>query len=82
MKEAEQKYGPLFEKYRSQDIRSVAENTDAVKMGRRLYLTYCTNCHGSDAGGGPGGGQSGHGHRERGGDEEPMEVSPDQVIVL
>jgi cytochrome c oxidase cbb3-type subunit 3 len=32
----------------------VAENTDAVKMGRRLYLTYCTNCHGSDAGGGPG----------------------------
>jgi cytochrome c oxidase cbb3-type subunit 3 len=23
-------------------------------MGRRLYMTYCTVCHGSDAGGGPG----------------------------
>jgi len=54
MKDAELKYGPLFEKYRTLDIRSVAEDPDAVKMGRRLYLTYCTNCHGSDAGGGPG----------------------------
>mgnify|MGYP000751778705 CR=1 FL=1 len=54
MQDAERKYGPLFEKYRTQDIRSVAENTDAQKMGRRLFLTYCTNCHGSDAGGGPG----------------------------
>ncbi len=51
---AEQKYGPLFEKYRGQDIRSVAENPEAIKIGRRLFLTYCTNCHGSDAGGGPG----------------------------
>jgi cytochrome c oxidase cbb3-type subunit 3 len=54
MKTADQKYGPLYEKYRTQDIRTVAGNPEALKMGRRLFMTYCTNCHGSDAGGGPG----------------------------
>jgi len=54
MKKADEKYGPLFEKYRSQDLRQVAQDTEALKMGKRLYMTYCTNCHGSDAGGGPG----------------------------
>lgn len=51
---ANEKYGPLFEKYRGQDLKVVAADPDALKMGRRLFMTYCTNCHGSDAGGGPG----------------------------
>jgi len=54
MKAAEQKYGPLYEKYRTQDIRLVASNPEALKIGQRLFMTYCTACHGSDAGGGPG----------------------------
>lgn len=54
MKVAEQKYGPLYEKYRTQDIKLVAANPEALKMGQRLFMTYCTACHGSDAGGGPG----------------------------
>ena len=54
MKTAEQKYGPLFEKYRTQDIVAVASNPEALKMGQRLFMTYCTACHGSDAGGSPG----------------------------
>jgi len=54
MKKADEKYGPLFEKYRGQDLRAVAQDEEAHKMGKRLYMTYCTNCHGSDAGGGPG----------------------------
>jgi len=54
MRVAEQKYGPLFEKYRTQDLATVAANTEALNMGKRLYMTYCTGCHGSDAGGGPG----------------------------
>ena len=54
MKVAEQKYGPLYEKYRTQDIKLVATNPEALKIGQRLYMTYCTACHGSDAGGGPG----------------------------
>jgi cytochrome c oxidase cbb3-type subunit 3 len=52
MKTAEQKYGPLYEKYRTQDIVAVASNPEALKMGQRLFMTYCTACHGSDAGGG------------------------------
>jgi cytochrome c oxidase cbb3-type subunit III len=54
MKVAEQKYGPLYEKFRTQDIKTVAANPEALKMGQRLFMTYCTACHGSDAGGGPG----------------------------
>jgi cytochrome c oxidase cbb3-type subunit 3 len=54
MKVAEQKYGPLYEKYRTQDIKLVAANPEALKIGQRLFMTYCTACHGSDAGGGPG----------------------------
>ena len=54
MKVAEQKYGPLYEKFRTQDIKLVASNPEALKMGQRLFMTYCTACHGSDAGGGPG----------------------------
>lgn len=54
MKVAEQKYGPLFEKYSTQDLATVAANGEALNMGKRLFMTYCTGCHGSDAGGGPG----------------------------
>jgi len=44
-------YGPIFEKYAKQDLRVVAENAEARQMGQRLFLTYCAQCHGSDAGG-------------------------------
>jgi len=54
MKTADQKYGPLYEKYRTQDLKTVAATPEALAMGKRLFMTYCTNCHGSDAGGGPG----------------------------
>lgn len=54
MKVAEQKYGPLYDKFRTQDIKLVASDPEALRMGQRLYMTYCTACHGSDAGGGPG----------------------------
>lgn len=40
---------PLFAGYLAQDIMEVALNADALEMGERLYLTYCSQCHGSDA---------------------------------
>ena len=40
---------PLFAKYRAQDIPTVAADAQARDMGERLYLTYCVQCHGSDA---------------------------------
>jgi cytochrome c oxidase cbb3-type subunit 3 len=44
-------YGPIFEKFASQDFEKVADDPQARQMGQRLFLTYCAQCHGSDAGG-------------------------------
>jgi cytochrome c oxidase cbb3-type subunit 3 len=54
MKKADEQYGPIFKKYLSQDIRTVAANAEAKEMGQRLFLTYCASCHGSDAKGAKG----------------------------
>lgn len=40
---------PLFAKYLQQDIPTVAADPQARAMGERMYLTYCVQCHGSDA---------------------------------
>ena len=45
---------PLFDKYRKLSVEQVATDPEAVQMGQRLYLTYCVQCHGSDARGGKG----------------------------
>jgi len=47
-------YGPIFDKYLKQDIAAVAAAPDARAIGQRLFLNYCAQCHGSDAGGGKG----------------------------
>ncbi len=49
MKQAEAQYAPIFAKYQGQDIKTVAADPEARKMGERLFLTYCAQCHGSDA---------------------------------
>ncbi len=54
MKKADETYGPIFKKFQSQDIKAVAANAEAKEMGQRLYLTYCAQCHGSDAKGAKG----------------------------
>lgn len=54
IQKAESDYGPIFNKYRRLDLAVVAEDAQARAMGQRLFLTYCAQCHGSDAGGGVG----------------------------
>jgi cytochrome c oxidase cbb3-type subunit 3 len=54
MKKAEEQYGPIFKKFQSQDVAAVAANSEAREMGQRLFLTYCSQCHGSDAKGAKG----------------------------
>ncbi|MBW7900523.1 MAG: cytochrome-c oxidase, cbb3-type subunit III [Rhodocyclaceae bacterium] len=45
---------PLFDKYLQMDLNAVAADKDAMEMGKRLFLTYCMQCHGSDARGSKG----------------------------
>lgn len=54
MKQAEAKFGPLYEKFAAVDIPTLANNPEALRMGERLFSTYCTSCHGADARGGSG----------------------------
>jgi len=51
---AEADYGPLFNRYLQQDLKAVAADPKAHAMGERLFLTYCAQCHGSDARGNKG----------------------------
>ncbi len=51
---AEERYGPLFDRYRRQDLKAVAADPQARAMGERLFLNYCAQCHGSDARGNKG----------------------------
>lgn len=46
---AKEKYGPIFAKYAAMPVEEVAKDPQALKMGERLFATYCSICHGSDA---------------------------------
>ena len=54
MKAADEKFGPIFDKFKAQDVATVAASTEARDMGHRLFVTYCAQCHGADAKGGKG----------------------------
>ncbi len=45
---------PLYEKYAKMDVEQIAADAAAQQTGQRMFLTYCSPCHGSDAGGGRG----------------------------
>ncbi len=45
---------PLYARFLGMDVPAVAADPAAQAMGERLFLTYCAQCHGSDAGGGRG----------------------------
>lgn len=54
VKAVDAQIGPLYAKYAKQDLAAVAANPEAQAMGQRLFLTYCAQCHGSDAHGNKG----------------------------
>ncbi len=54
MQRAEDRYQPIFAAWAEQDIATLSRDSEAVTTGRRLYLNYCSMCHGSDAGGATG----------------------------
>ena len=51
IEQANAEYGPLFDKYLKVDVATLSKDAKANAMGQRLFLNYCAQCHGSDAGG-------------------------------
>ena len=49
MAKADSSYGPLFKKYADMDLVAVAADPEARRMGERMFVSYCAQCHGSDA---------------------------------
>lgn len=48
MSAAQARYGPLFKRLAAKPITELAEDPAAIKVGRRLFLNYCAQCHGAD----------------------------------
>lgn len=40
---------PIYDKFAKMDLKAVAADREAQEIGKRLYMTYCSQCHGSDA---------------------------------
>jgi cytochrome c oxidase cbb3-type subunit 3 len=54
LQHANEELKPVYAKYMSMTIPEVAADPQAREMGQRLFLNYCSQCHGSDAGGSKG----------------------------
>jgi cytochrome c oxidase cbb3-type subunit 3 len=54
VKAAEAKFQPVYAGFMKQDIATVAADPDARSIGKHLFLTYCSQCHGSNAAGAKG----------------------------
>lgn len=54
VKAAEAKFQPVYAGFMKQDIVTVAANPEARAIGKNLFLTYCSQCHGSNAAGATG----------------------------
>ena len=49
--QADEKYGPIFEAYAARTIEDLSTDREALKVGQRLFIQNCSQCHGSDASG-------------------------------
>lgn len=43
------KYAATYQQYAGTPLAELASNPEAMKVGERLYASYCVVCHGSDA---------------------------------
>lgn len=46
---AEKRHAPQFDGFMKKDVATLAEDAAAMKTGERLFVNYCSVCHGSDA---------------------------------
>ncbi|MDH4190538.1 MAG: cytochrome-c oxidase, cbb3-type subunit III [Betaproteobacteria bacterium] len=49
--QAERQFGPIFEKFSGQDIKTLSAEPNALAIGQKLFLNSCAACHASDGGG-------------------------------
>ena len=54
MARADEQFRPLYAKYMQTDVQALAADKEANETGKRLYLTYCMQCHGADGRGAKG----------------------------
>ncbi len=47
----EKRIAPLYAAYMKTPVATLSKNPEAMATGQRMFLTYCAQCHGSDAGG-------------------------------
>ncbi|MFQ3267265.1 MAG: cytochrome c oxidase cbb3-type subunit 3, partial [Colwellia sp.] len=46
---ADARFGPIFAAYAARSIEDLATDDKALKIGQRLFIQNCSQCHGSDA---------------------------------
>jgi cytochrome c oxidase cbb3-type subunit 3 len=54
MQVAEREVGPMYARFAATDIDKLSADPKARLVGEKLFLTYCTQCHSSDARGSKG----------------------------
>ena len=54
MAAAAERYEPIYARFAAMDFEERSKDPDALKLGKSLYASYCTTCHGSDARGATG----------------------------
>lgn len=47
-READEKFGPIYAQYRDVPLHDLTQVPAAMKMGRRIFASNCTVCHGAD----------------------------------
>jgi len=45
---ANARFGPIYEKFATQEVAVVAKNPEALAIGQKLFLNHCAQCHASD----------------------------------
>lgn len=51
---AQAEFGPIYAQYAARPIEEVAKDEAALKIGQRIFVNNCAQCHGTDARGGKG----------------------------
>ena len=49
VKVAQERYGPLYTRLASANLEQLSADPEAKVVGQRLFITYCSQCHASDA---------------------------------